>query len=76
MKKIKFLFIVTILIFSISNIYATEIKESEDKSYKYISQLYFDETKSCSIEIRKIFKWRCWTIYTIWRCYISLKARY
>ena len=53
MKRIKFLFIVTILIFSISNIHATEIKESEDKSYKYISKAYFDENKSCSIEIRK-----------------------
>ena len=53
MKKIKFLFIITILIFSISNIHAAEIKESEDKSYKYISKVYFDENKSCSIEIRK-----------------------
>ena len=53
MKKIKFLFIITILIFSISNIHAEEIRESEDKSYKYISKTYFEEGKSCTIQIRK-----------------------
>lgn len=53
MKKSKLLFIITILFFSFNNIYAVEINESKDKSYKYIEKLYFDENKSCSIQIRK-----------------------